>query len=71
MMLWRYVKRTLVTLLITVVLLATTLTVALTTQVGGRLVMGAVNPFIPGELRFGQLQGALLRDFDIQELIRQ
>lgn len=68
MMLWRFVKRTLVTLLITLVVLATILTVALTTQVGGRLAMSAVNPFIPGEVRFSQLQGALLRDFDIQEL---
>lgn len=66
MMFWRWVKRTIYSLLALLLIVATTLTVLLTTQFGATITLAAVNPFIPGKLHYESMQGAFLRDFDMQ-----
>ena len=68
MMFWRWVKRTIYSVLALLLIVATTLTVLLTTQFGATITLAAVNPFIPGKIHYESMQGAFLRDFDMQGL---
>jgi len=68
MMFWRWVKRTIYSLVALLLIVATTLTVLLTTQFGATITLAVVNPFIPGKIHYESMQGAFLRDFDMQGL---
>ncbi len=68
MMFWRWMKRTLYSLLALVIIFLTAVTLLLTTHTGGKLSLYVAEKSLPGTLEYDSWQGAILRDFEITEL---
>lgn len=61
----RWLLRTLYALFAMVLVVATAVTVLLTTQTGTRLSFGIASTLVPGELSYQRVEGVLLRDFSV------
>lgn len=68
MMFWKWLKRSLYALFALLLIVATLVTIAITTEIGNRLLLSQANHFIPGEFEYGEYSGALLRDFTLRDV---
>ncbi|RUO18821.1 translocation/assembly module TamB domain-containing protein [Aliidiomarina haloalkalitolerans] len=63
----RWLLRTVYALFALVLVIATVLTVLLTSQTGTRITFAVGSSFVPGELNYQRVEGVLLRDFTIYD----
>ncbi|WP_194757442.1 translocation/assembly module TamB domain-containing protein [Aliidiomarina indica] len=65
---WKWLKRSLYTLFALILIIATLMTLVLTTELGNRALLSQAHHFVPGELEYGEYSGALLRDFTLRDV---